>query len=395
MKDRRNLLLLCGSLLVAVALFEIGVRLSGLDYNLSPNWRYHPVLGWSQVPNGSYDVAVEGRPVHVSFNALGFRDVDHQVAKPAGVKRIVVIGDSFCEAIQVNLEETFQKQLERLLNADSSARWEVINLGVGDFGTAQAWIALNEYGLAYRPDVVIQQIFPLNDICNNALGLYSLCRSHNDRYRPYFVEEGGGLKQTSGAPLLAWLRRHVVTYQVLEYWKVKLVDPDPHSPRDPGRLRRMARAGFTGLDPLLYTFVPAAEQPEAVAQGWRVTELLTERIVSATRERGMAYLGMVVPFETVLLPEWEAFAAAQPAPRMQPRYAEQRLDSLFNRLGVPSVMLYDEFQPYLTEVLPFVGGHLNVAGHRRAAEALYRRLVEAGIAGSPPAPQNARARSSR
>ena len=394
MIERRNLFLLCASLLVGVALFEVGVRALRIDYNLSPNWRYHPVLGWSQVPGASYDAHLEGRPLHVSFNSMGFRDDEHQLAKPPGVKRIVVIGDSFCEAIQVNLEETFHQQLERLLNADSSARWEVINLGVGDFGTAQAWIALNEYGLAYGPDVVIQQIFPFNDICNNALGLYRLCLSHNDRYRPYFVETDSGLQQTSGAPLLDWLRRHVVTYQVLEYWKVRLIDPDPHG-RDPGRVRRMKRRGFTGLDPLLYTFVPAAEQPEAVAQGWRVTELLTERIVSVTRERRIAYLGLVVPFEPALVPQWETFSQAQPPPRMERRYAEQRFDSLFNRLGVPSVMLYDEFQPYLNEVLPSLGGHFSVAGHRHAAEALYRRLAQAGIAGPPAEPQNARARSGR
>jgi hypothetical protein len=192
MVDRRNLLLLGASVLVGIALFEVGVRALGIDYNLSPNWRYHPILGWSQVPGASYDVVVQGRPVHVSFNALGFRDQDHQLAKPPGVKRIVVIGDSFCEAVQVNVEETFWKTLERLLNQrDSSAgnptRWEVINLGVGDFGTAQEYIALRDYGLAFHPDVVIQEIFPLNDICNNSIGLYGLCRSHNDRYRPYFV----------------------------------------------------------------------------------------------------------------------------------------------------------------------------------------------------------------
>ena len=43
-------------------------------------------------------------------------------------------------------------------------------------------------------------------------------------------------------------------------------------------------------------------------------------------------------------------------------------------------MLLDAFEPHLDEVLPYVGGHLSAAGHRRAAEALHRELQEAGIA---------------
>jgi hypothetical protein len=378
-RRRRNVTLLGVSLLVGVALFEGAVRVVPGDYDLSPNWRYHPVLGWSQVPGPSYDIVVEGRPVHVSFNAMGFRDDDHQLAKPRGVKRIVVIGDSFCEAIQVNLEDTFHQLLEAMLNERGPDTWEVINLGVGDFGTAQAHIALMEYGLAFEPDLVIQQIFPLNDVCNNSRALYGLCRSHNDRYRPYFVESEGALRQTSAQPVRTFLRRHVVTYHVLEYWMLRLLGPDPQTPEDPNRPRRLRKRGFRGLDPLLYTFVAEEAQPEAVAGGWRITEKLLEQAVQVTRERGVAYLALVVPWDVRLDAGWDDFARSQPPPPMNRHYPEQRLGALFDRLGVPSVMLMQDFQPYLDEVLPYVSGHLSIAGHRRAAEVIYRRLVDAGI----------------
>ncbi len=372
-------MLLFASVVVGVALFEVAIRATGIDYNLSPNWRYQPVLGWSQVPNGSYDIAVEGRPVHVSFNSMGFRDREHQLAKPRGVKRIVVIGDSFCEAVQVNFEETFQQRLEQLLNHRGATRWEVINLGVGDFGTAQEYIALRDYGLAFDPDVVIQEIFPLNDICNNSLGMYDLCRSHNDRYRPYFVESHGELRQTTADPFTTFLRHHVVTYHVLEYWLLRLLGPNPQDPEDRFRPFLLRAHGFDGLDPLLYTYVDADKQPKVVAEGWRITEKLLERIVQITRARRIVYVALVVPFELRLSPGWDAFARLQPPPRMNRHYPEQRLSALFDQLGVSSVMLMDAFHPYLNEVLPYVGGHLSVAGHRRAAEALYKKLVESGV----------------
>jgi hypothetical protein len=376
--------LLLLSTTLGVALFEAGFRAAELEFNLSPNWRYHPVLGWSQVPDGSYDFVLEGRPVHVSFNSGGFRDGEHQQAKPPGVRRIVVIGDSFSEAVQVNLEETFHQRLEELLDEGEPGRWEVINLGVGDFGTAQALVALTEYGLAFDPDVVIHQIFPLNDVCNNSIELFGLCRSDNDRYRPYFVEIEGELRLTHRQPIRTALRRRVVSYGAVERWLLELAGHDPQNPGDPDP-GRLAELGLRGMNPLLLAFVPAEHQPEAIAEAWRMTEVLIERIVRVTRARGIDYVAMSVPFELRLSPDWEDFARRQPPPAMDRRYPERRLSALFDRLGVPSVMLLDEFQPYLDEVLPYVGGHLSVAGHRRAAQALHRKLIESGI--GAPAPE--------
>ena len=119
---------------------------------------------------------------------------------------------------------------------------------MGDFGTAQAVIALEEYGLAFDPDVVIHQIFPLNDICNNSIALFALCRSDNDRYRPYFVEVEGELRQTYKQPIRTILRRHVVSYGVFERGFLRLAGHDPSNPDDRVRRIRLLRAGFSGLD---------------------------------------------------------------------------------------------------------------------------------------------------
>src|SRR6185503_6953922 len=97
----------------------------------------------------------------------------------------------------------------------------------------------------------------------------------------------------------------------------------------------------------------AEDEPKSVADAWRITEKLIEHIVDTTRARGIAYVGLVAPFEMVLQPTWAAFAAAQPPPRLDGHYPEDRLGALFTRLRVPSVLLTDYFQPYLKEVLPF------------------------------------------
>ena len=105
MKIPWNLVLLCASLTVGVGLFEVVVRATGKEYELTPNWKYHPVLGWSQVPNGRYDFTLGGRPVHVSFNSMGFRDRERQRAKPPGTASACTDSAAPARAPEVRMPE--------------------------------------------------------------------------------------------------------------------------------------------------------------------------------------------------------------------------------------------------------------------------------------------------
>ena len=160
---KARLLLVLASTLLVVFAVELVLRASGVTSSPRLSWRYHRDLGWVQDPGHSYEYVVAGEPVRVEYNSLGFRDTEHSIVKPKGHKRVVVIGDSFTAAVEVNFEDTFGSVLSSLLNEGSREKWEVINLGVEDFGTAQERLALDLYGLAYEPDVVVHQIFPLDD----------------------------------------------------------------------------------------------------------------------------------------------------------------------------------------------------------------------------------------
>lgn len=363
---------------IGLLLFEVVARYTFPEFNLSNNWKYHPVLGWSQVPGGNYDYEQEGRTVHVEFNSLGFRDVAHEIEKPPGVKRIVIIGDSYCESVQVNLEETFFKRLEKQLNERGGPKWEVINLGIGDHGNAQAWIALTEYGLRYSPDFVIHQIFPLNDICNNTVELAGLCKSRNDRYRPYFVERGGELVLTSAEPVRNFLRRHVVSYGVLERSYFRFVG-DPVPIDNEGLDRLLSELGFPPLGPLLYTYVDDREQMEQTKRGWRVTERILQKIASTCKDHGVALLPVVVPFVAMVKPESrDSYMSGLPPPKIDPDYPDRRLAHLFARLGAPYVLLKPVFKAHPGN-LYLADGHLNTEGHSVMAQALYDKMLEAGL----------------
>ena len=131
----------------------------------------HPTLGWRLVPNVAYSYDTGERTVRVAYNSRGYRDVEHRLAKPAGTYRVVVLGDSFMEAYTVELRESFTRQLEAKAREAGYRDVEVINLGVGGYGTLQAYLTFIEEGILYEPDLVLLAFYAGNDPRSNYLPL--------------------------------------------------------------------------------------------------------------------------------------------------------------------------------------------------------------------------------
>lgn len=121
--------------------------------------RPSPVVGWELLP-GASGFGRAGTYIHI--NGDGFRDNDYSLGKKAGVFRIMVIGDSFTFGMGVNLEGTYSKHLERLLN-DTAKTSEVINCGVIGYGLWQYLETLKRKVIPYKPDLVILGLF-IDDI---------------------------------------------------------------------------------------------------------------------------------------------------------------------------------------------------------------------------------------
>ncbi len=378
MKRFAKPLLFLASLALSLLAFEIGVRFLEIDYNPNPNWRFHPRLGWTQERGITYDYQPGGGNVRVEFNRLGFRDVEHTLEKPAGTRRIVILGDSFSEALQVNLDQTYWRQLAKLLSEVQGQPWEVINLGVGDWGNGQALLVLREYGIAYQPDLVVSQIFPLNDICNNTLELAYLCKSQNDDYRPYFGLREGRLEQTWTQPGRQWLRSRLISFGVLELLMIKILGEERQETVEEKHQRLTQERGFRS-DPLLLTYASDRRQPAVVQRAWQTTEALLAETFRICKEEGIGWVGVVAPFEARINESWLHFeqALAQFEPDVD--YPEKRLGRLFQELGAPVLMLKPLFEEHKEEVLPFIDGHFSPRAHTLAAEALRDLILESRV----------------
>jgi lysophospholipase L1-like esterase len=158
----RKLSLSLISLLFALLAAELLIRLAGAapEVSVISKGRYqlsrNPKIGYEPVPGLHY----EGE--NLSFfdyqgasNQIGYRDRDHEIAKPAGVWRVVVLGDSIGAGLRVErFGDTFPPVLEGLLR-ERGVNAEVINLSVSGYNTRQEVETLKERGLRYDPDLVL------------------------------------------------------------------------------------------------------------------------------------------------------------------------------------------------------------------------------------------------
>jgi lysophospholipase L1-like esterase len=162
--------LLILAIVLALAVVEVAARVffsDGTNFDVEM-WRYAkdlkrvsdlPGVGHEHIPDSG------GRymGVDLKINAHKLRDLPYDFAKPAGVTRILMLGDSLTLGWGAPFEETTPKMLERRLDGGQpSGRYQVINTGVGNYNTAMEVAYFLGEGYRYNPDIVVLNYF-IND----------------------------------------------------------------------------------------------------------------------------------------------------------------------------------------------------------------------------------------
>ncbi|OGH79037.1 MAG: hypothetical protein A3G08_00405 [Candidatus Magasanikbacteria bacterium RIFCSPLOWO2_12_FULL_47_9b] len=170
-------------LLVLEVIFRIGIPQSGHFYE------HDPTLGSRLIPLREGVWRAENNTIPIRINQFGFRGWDAPREKPAGVRRIAVLGDSYVEAFQVSPEAMFSSVLEEALQEDDPTQtYDVLSFGVSGYGTAQEYLLWSNVVKEFSPDVVIVLFTSANDVRNNAFAL------EGERHKPYFISDANGLQ---------------------------------------------------------------------------------------------------------------------------------------------------------------------------------------------------------
>jgi lysophospholipase L1-like esterase len=388
---RGNLLLLMVSLVLCVVVAELGLRIAGKDtpefYRLDPDvgWRPRPeVSGW-----------IEGETeTFVAMNRDGYRDVDHKLAKPPDTYRIVLLGDSMTEAVEVPLDDTYWRRLiAPLQNCRTDGKAvEVVNFGVNGYGTAQEYLTLKEWGLNYHPDLVLLAFFTGNDFTDNSLAL----GKHEGR--PYFALKDRSLdlvRRPGDQPGFAAKQRWL-DFRALTIDDIRLVQLFRRASRN---LRNALKYRFSprtrteqpGLDNAVF-------RPPTTADwiaSWGVTEALIAATADTAHAGGAAFALTTLSNPLQVLPDpAERQRIAQSLGVDDLTYPDRRLAAFATAHSFTDVPLVDPMAAYAAEHHAALHGtdprepigHWNALGNQVAAEALARGLCEAMAAGrlAPP-----------
>ncbi len=389
-----------------------------------PGWFWKapdPITGWSAEPGAegrSYNEVYE-YDVEVKINDLGLRSPENiGYEKSEGVYRILVLGDSFTEAIQVALEETFGQQLARILN-EEGCRVEVINAGVGGWGNDQELLWLKNEGYKYHPDLIILQIFPRNDFMNNYQPLEAANMGAN--LKPYFRMVDGELelelfpydpekappvqgknvvveaeRHPPGplTPVGEWLFRHSYFWRWFDP-RIRLIAPDfaawlaRTGLIKPGRETRNQAQGANYL-PITFN----AYRMDYDEDWQRASEVTAAIFAEMKREANAMGADLVAVLanasEEVYPRAWKRLQARYPAlqsPEFSPDSAHEHMLAVLAAEGIPTLDLRDAFRQASAEqrrMLHYrVDGHWTPAGHALAARELARFLQEQGLLCSP------------
>jgi lysophospholipase L1-like esterase len=406
-----NLALLLVSTLFCVAVAECGLRIAryGSIAGLSGEHSLrvpHPLRGWTLQPGGSAYQRTRDYGVLVRINSQGLRDREHAYERAAGTFRVVVLGDSFMEAYQVEVEESLPYRLQDRL---AHRGVEVINLGVGGYGTVQEHLYLRDEGLRYAPDLVVLAFYGGNDLVNNSRALQELLVGGDDLKtfgRPYARAERFDVEPEWVPPDAERLRAYA------ERWRSRRTDSWRRALRflQPSMLAHAVEQASASITrrvtgrrvydpnvlygwPFLERFEPRHAGPdldeERYARVWEETWRVTRATLLAShrlaRAHGAELAVMTVPalFQADA-DERARIEAYYPGLRLDPERLHRELARFCAAQGIAFVDLLpafrrEEARAGVTLYHRIEDQHWNAAGHALAAQELERALDQRGL----------------
>jgi hypothetical protein len=177
-------------LALSVGIMEAGLRI----IESTPAWRVLPIvereLGWPDRDAGyalrpSHQIInVRENRARATTNSFGMRDGDRRLHKPPSTYRVLLTGDSFTEALQVDDGQTFSRLAENTLNAARGDRsFEIFNLGMSGAGPVQQYVRAQEAVRRFSPDALIMLV---------NINQFSSKEMSDDSINPAYVVDGNG-----------------------------------------------------------------------------------------------------------------------------------------------------------------------------------------------------------
>ena len=342
--------------------------------------RFDPELGFVYQPNARIrwtnhlDFWVEQ-----TSNSLGFLDREPTVPKPAGMFRVLVIGDSFVEAREVGLAEKMHVVLEaRLRDALGTDMVDTVAFGVGGTGQSNQLSFYDRYGADVDADLVVLLFFS-NDFGDNSTLMRGVSGGW-DPYRPpqlFYEPDEDGVTFTQVGIDADW-ENHRLASREPRARQREVMERHPET---------RALFGDWWLSVENRNCISYAnELPPVLQRALASTEHALRLFKERTKNRGEALLLVLTPGVVIYVQR----CVDDSRYTFDELNQLKRITGIAARVGVPVLDLYAAFAErgdwQDTEFAH--DRHWNALGHRWAAEALADYLLEHRELLSPTWPNN-------
>jgi lysophospholipase L1-like esterase len=385
-----NLTLSAATILLCLIPVEAYLRLSDSNWELQRRLFADPspTLHYQSFPSGLFVLAPDqnGRHVTPCLDVAPI-SVDHQGFRGNKSKNnadIVLLGDSFVEALQVPDGLTVAERLEALLGQS------VMNAGVSGYATTHELLAWRERLARLKPKLLVLFVYLGNDISGNSCELSQTlppCGKVGPNGVTFFQpaapeeaaavgvpssEDNASFDQKSG--LQAWrqiARRNLALYALAHDFRVVLQG-----------LTNEILGRVDSRWGLYKTSVP-----DAWRDAWRITEVALGQLRAETHAQGTRLVLVAIPEFAALAPDPKPlvrFGSGSAYPNdFDASLPSRRLLEIAKRLDIPALDLLPVITAYRDRFAlpsPYVSyrcdGHWNPLGHALAADAVANFLVD-------------------
>ncbi len=263
----------------------------------------------------------------IQYNRDGFRDREFAIAKPRNTFRILVVGDSqtFGHGIE-KLEDTFPKQLEKLLNQGMvRPKFEVLSFARPGWNTANQLQYIYKKGFLYQPDLILLNFF------------------HNDLPPSHFLDCNSKDWELVPEiwPLVEWFHRSHF-YDFLKFRINRLLEKTGHKPS----YEDCRRSSYQ-------------------SRSWDMEEIYLDTLYHTARMKNIHFMMSIIPI-MFHLDEIYPFA-----------FAHHKLKEFCDSRNLFCVDLYQEgFQGKNEDdfIVSRKDRHLNIRGAELAAQIVFKKL---------------------
>ena len=196
------------SIVIVLVVGEVLLRaipIPGIELNTT---RADSLTGFGSYPGSTMTYRnARGDFVRRKINRWGYPDKDYGREKRKGCYRVGFFGDSFTEARQVPLEQTFFRLAEDSVGSD---RVECLSFGVSGLGTLQSFLNCGRWARFLDLDMVVY-VFYENDVGDQMRDV------RREPCMPYAAIMGETLVVDTSFKRDCWAKRQRIIYRVGDY----------------------------------------------------------------------------------------------------------------------------------------------------------------------------------